>query len=120
VPANLAISEKTFANHVVQLARGLGWQEFRTWNSKHSPAGWPDLVLLRPPRMVIAELKTEKGKLTPIQKQVLEMLQQIPGHQVYLWRPRDWDNIVKILQTPAWRGLETGVPMPEIRSEERA
>ena len=32
-----------------------------------SERGWPDLALVRPPRFLLAELKTDKGMTTPSQ-----------------------------------------------------
>jgi hypothetical protein len=44
------ITEKQFTGQVVQLARMLGWRVYHPWLSVHSAAGFPDLVLCRPPR----------------------------------------------------------------------
>jgi len=37
-------TEKQFAQQVVDLARLLGWQVYRTWLSVRSQAGFPDLI----------------------------------------------------------------------------
>jgi hypothetical protein len=52
-------------------------------------AGWPDLVLVRGPRLLFVELKSSRGSLAPAQvewKQALEWA----GETVYVWRPEDW------------------------------
>jgi len=92
----LPIKESEFEAQVRQLARLYGWLCYHTWRSIHSPAGFPDLVLLRGQRLVFAELKTARGKLTTAQQQWLEALRQTAA-EVYVWRPDDWDSIVACL-----------------------
>lgn len=84
-----AMSEKELQRNVIDLAKAFDWRVFWTWNSIHSPQGWPDLVMLRKGRLVFAELKSEKGKLTPAQEETLEAL-KLTGHGVYCWKPIDW------------------------------
>jgi len=98
----LPIKESEFEGQVRQLARLYGWLCYHTWRSIHSPAGFPDLVLVRADarpgdaRLIFAELKTARGKLTAAQQQWLEALRQTPA-EVYVWRPDDWDAIVACL-----------------------
>ncbi|WP_051914002.1 VRR-NUC domain-containing protein [Thermorudis peleae] len=81
------------------MRRLLGWQVYHTWISVRSPAGFPDLVLAKPGRpLILTELKTERGKLSPAQEAWLAVLQQVPGIIVRVWRPSDWDEIVAALQ----------------------
>jgi hypothetical protein len=49
--------------------------------SMGSESGWPDLTLIRrrDRRLVFAELKTEKGKLSPRQAEVLDLLRCLEG-----------------------------------------
>lgn len=60
-------------------------------------AGFPDLVLVRGPRLIFAELKTNKSYPTPAQREWLNDLRGTAA-EVYVWRPRDWDTIVNILK----------------------
>lgn len=83
---------------VVDLARLRGWATYHPFLSIHSPRGWPDLVLCRPPRLVLAELKSEKGKVSPDQERWLEMLGACDGVEAFLWRPSDFDRIVEVLR----------------------
>ena len=93
-----AMSEKEFQDtHVIPLARTFGWWIYHTHISRRSEAGFPDLVGLKGPRCFVAELKTEKGKLTLPQEPVLERFRQIPGIEVYLWRPSDLPEIKRLL-----------------------
>ena len=94
----LPLSEKAFRQQVLDLARLLGWKAYFTWASLHSPAGFPDLVMARPPRLIITELKSEAGAFTVAQEAWLEALAGCPGVEVYRWRPSDWDGIVQTLK----------------------
>jgi hypothetical protein len=91
------MTEKEFGRQIEELARLSGWTYYHTWNSQHSQAGWPDYVLMKPPRIIYAELKTEKGKLTRAQENMLLMLNQCK-QTAYLWRPSDWNDIEEVLR----------------------
>lgn len=93
----LLTSEKVWRQQVLQLAKLNGWECYFTWTSIHSPAGFPDLVLCRPPRIVFAELKTERGKVTEAQTKWILTLGLCPV-EVYVWRPRDFDVVAAILR----------------------
>lgn len=54
------LTEKQWQEQVVQLAKLCGWLVYHTWNSMHSAAGFPDLVLVRDTRIVFAEVKSER------------------------------------------------------------
>lgn len=60
--------------------------------------GFPDLVLVRPPRVIFAELKSEKGSLALEQEDWFTQLCACDGVETYLWRPRDLDDIVKVMR----------------------
>lgn len=105
------ITEKQFEAQVKDLAFLFGWKYYHTWRSIHSPAGFPDVVMVRPPRLIFAELKSEKGKLSPAQKEWLDLLTKcdkyefhsaqerlLPTIEVYLWRPHDIEEIAGILR----------------------
>lgn len=97
-PPELELTEKQFEAQVRELAKLFRWLLYKTWRSQHSPAGYPDLTLVRPPRIVFAELKTAKGKTSPEQDKWLAILQSVPHIETYLWRPSDLDEIARILQ----------------------
>lgn len=92
------VTERDLAGYVRDLARTLGWRRYHTWLAKHSPAGFPDEVLCRPPRLIFAELKSDRGTLKPEQEAWLGELRQVPGVEVYLWRPADMDEIARVLR----------------------
>ena len=92
------ISEKDFLEQVRELARYEGWLSYHTYRSTRSEPGFPDLVLVRPPRLIFAELKTEKGRVTPAQRLWLDVLGRCNEVEAHLWRPSDWDQIVEKLK----------------------
>lgn len=119
------MTERDLQRQVVQFARQCGWDLVF-----HAPSvvtmherGWPDLVLVRRKdrRLIFAELKAEKGKLSERQAEVLDILGSVahdsgqgfisqyaasvsravsgtPRVQVVVWRPSDWDRIVEALR----------------------
>jgi hypothetical protein len=92
------MSEKEFQGQVVKAARLLGWMVFHTYDSRHSVQGFPDLCMVRPPRLLFAELKTDAGKIRPEQIPWNDAINSIPGIPCYLWRPKDWERIVEVLR----------------------
>ncbi|MDQ2727540.1 MAG: VRR-NUC domain-containing protein [Actinomycetota bacterium] len=103
-----AISEAEFCAQILDLARIFRWRSahFRPALTKHGwrtpvqgdGAGWPDLVLVRPPRIVVAELKAAKGRLRPEQIEWLADFGACPGVETFEWRPKDWDQIAEVLR----------------------
>ena len=85
-------------SQVVQLARLCGWMVYHTHDSRGSAAGFPDLVLVRPPRLLTVELKSARGRLPPAQREWLEVLEKCRQVEVYVWRPADWETIVERLK----------------------
>lgn len=104
--------EGAFQSQVVGLADFYGWRSYHTHDSRRSRKGFPDLVLVRVPELIFAELKTETGRTTPEQAAWLEdlkavaaaldealdtygaSLEDVPAPvDVYLWRPSDFDAI---------------------------
>lgn len=90
------VSEKSFMATVTAFAKLYGWKVFHVYNSQRSEPGFPDLVMVRLDRVVFAELKTDTGKVTTSQQEWLDLLKRTPT-EVYLWRPRDWPQIERVL-----------------------
>jgi carbohydrate-selective porin OprB len=96
------VTEAQFTEAVIDLAKFRGWKvtHFRVaWTEKgwrtplQGDAGFPDLVLARRGSIIIAELKTEKGKVTRAQAGWANAL----GSVYRLWRPSDMDDITREL-----------------------
>jgi VRR-NUC domain len=117
MPARSMITERVFQRGVVELAKAHGWKcahfhdsrrqvrkrdgSYETIGDKDA-AGFPDLVLVREGRLIFAELKREKGRLSTRQSEWLHLLGMVEGASqlavlVCVWRPRDWGRIEAIL-----------------------
>lgn len=91
------MSEIVFQEKIEKLARLGGWLFYHTYNSQRSNRGWPDVVLAHPSgRVIVRELKTMRGKLTPDQRKWLEALERA-GWDVGVWRPCDLPEIERTL-----------------------
>ena len=102
------ISEKAFTAQVIALARWHKWRvaHFRAAMTKGGRwvtpvqgdgAGFPDLIMLRHNRRIMAELKAAKGKTTIEQAKWLESA-RIADFEVYIWRPENIEQIEAILK----------------------
>jgi len=90
-------SEKAFERQIKELAHVFHWKYYHTWTSIHSPRGFLDVVMTRRERLIFAELKSDRGKLTAFQEQWVDALKKT-GAEVYVWRPGDFSHIVEILR----------------------
>lgn len=102
-------SEAAFQQQVIQLAGFYSWRVYHTHDSRRSQKGFPDLVLVRGAELIFAELKTDKGRVRPEQQEWIQALQAVSEElvldleqldhvsaasvDVYLWRPRDFDEL---------------------------
>jgi hypothetical protein len=84
------VTEKILQDAVYDCARRLGYLAYHVYDARRSAPGFPDLVLVKPPRLIVAELKTEKGRLSAHQEVWLHRFLQIDGVEVYLWKPSQW------------------------------
>ena len=85
----VAMRERELYENVRALALALGWLVYHTYDARRSYAGFPDVILVRPPRLVVAELKSERGRLRSEQRVWLEALAAC-GIETHVWRPSDW------------------------------
>lgn len=99
------ITERDFEGQIRDLAKLFGWKYYHTWRSIHSPAGFPDCVFVRPPRLIFAELKSEKGQVSEKQQEWLDALYCVSTlgrnnyvPEVYLWHPSQIEEIAEILR----------------------
>jgi hypothetical protein len=83
------MAERELQDAVMALGRYLGYRCYHTHDSRRSEPGFPDLVLARPGRVVVAELKRETGRLTDDQQDWLERLGGA-GIECHIWRPSDY------------------------------
>lgn len=91
------MTEPDFHRLVVELAELCGWLTFHDYDSRRSNPGFPDLVLVRPPRLIFAELKSQGGRVRKHQEIWLAALGECEV-ETYLWRPADWPEIQEALR----------------------
>ena len=105
--AKLKIKESDLAQQVEELLNLYGWcwchfrpaiERSGKWLTALSgQSGFPDYIAARGHRLLIFELKSEKGKLSEVQEMWLHVLDQCPI-EVHTWRPSDWEEIVGTLR----------------------
>ena len=92
------MSENYWQGTVEEYAQTLGWVKYHTRDSRGSDDGFPDLVLVRPPRVIFVELKKQTGKMELAQTAWATLLADCPGVEHYVWRPGDWADVEELLQ----------------------
>lgn len=90
------MKEAEFQRKVIELCNWLQLRTYHTFDSRRSAAGFPDLVIVGN-RVIYAELKAEKGTVSPQQEAWLKALREA-GTEAYLWRPSNWDRIELVLK----------------------
>ena len=102
-------NEDHFTASVKKAAEVLGWKAYHPFSKvlhaskrKRSPGlrvtpGYPDLTLIRAPRIIFAELKMPGNYPTEAQREWGDEIMGTPA-EYYLWRPDHWDDILEILQ----------------------
>jgi hypothetical protein len=93
-----AITERDLTSYVRDLAKTFGWRRYHTFFSVKSTPGFPDELLLRGPRLIVAELKSSTGRVSEAQSEWLEAWRQIPGAEVFTWTPEHMDEIAEVLR----------------------
>lgn len=91
----MSLTERQFQQRITDLCDVLGLAWYHTHDSRRSPSGFPDLVIVGK-RTIFVELKSEKGRITPAQRGWLQNLKE-SGEWTALWRPSDWDAVKQVL-----------------------
>lgn len=92
----MPMTERQLQDAVVTLAGYLGYLVFHPYDSRRSTPGWPDLVLCGQGRSgqgrcIVAELKRERGRVSPAQQGWLDAL-AAAGVETFVWRPWHWHS----------------------------
>lgn len=90
--------ERDLQDMMEQAAGYLGWRCFHDRDSRRNNPGFPDLVCIRDGKLLVLELKTEKGRVRPEQVEWLDDFAQVPGVVARIVRPADVDDVLAILQ----------------------
>ena len=88
------MSEREFQERVEALLTANGWHFVHIRDARRQNLeGFPDLLAVKPGRRIlVAELKTARGKLKPAQAAWLQRLAGA-GATAFVWRPEDLDSI---------------------------
>lgn len=92
------VTERDFQGEVLRAAGLPCWRTYHTLDSRGSAAGFPDIVALRGTRLVMAELKRERGRVTDAQQAWLDDLARVETLETFLWRPSDWPAVEDVLR----------------------
>lgn len=106
------MTERQLLEAIRALAKRLDWLVYHTHDSRRSEPGFPDLVLVRDGRVIFAELKTQRGRVSPAQDVWLERLAEVtrtleqalaaPGDEDYA---RAFDHVATSVTVHVWRPL---------------
>lgn len=87
------ITEREWQDQVIAWAKRAEWLVHHVHDSRKDEwgchPGFPDLVLVRAPRVLFVELKRDRGYVSTLQAVWLASLRASPGVETYTWRPRD-------------------------------
>ena len=101
--------ERDFQKNLIAFAKALGYMVHHDKPAMNSKGDWlthgaghpgfPDLVLLHPHTgvLIIAELKSTKGKLRTSQENWLQAF-NLAGIANYVWRPQDLIQAKRVLE----------------------
>jgi hypothetical protein len=101
---NTRMTEADFQQRIIDTAILCGWRVAHQRPGMNRRGGWstavqgdrgaPDLLLARAGQVLLAEIKSDRGRLGPGQG---EWLTELGGHG-RLWRPSDWTAVLAELK----------------------
>ena len=95
-----AISEAQLQRDILEMADRFGWMAYHHYDSRRQDKrgnGFPDLVLVRAPVVVFAELKDMRRDPTPEQVAWLDELGRCQTVVAQLWRPHHLAYVTRLL-----------------------
>lgn len=102
------MTEAEWQRRVIAVAKEHGWLVCHVGKAQVRPGrtitpaatGFPDLVLVKPPRVLFLELKRDSGKARPEQIEWLRALQGCDEVAAYVARPSDAPRVLDLLSGP--------------------
>jgi hypothetical protein len=82
------MTERELSDNLADTAKVYKWLAYHTFDSRRSEPGFPDWVLIRE-RLLVVELKSERGKVAPAQYRWLKAFEDA-GADTRVWRPQHW------------------------------
>lgn len=100
----IEMSENDLQTTIIGAADLGGWMVFHDNDSRRNRAGFPDLVLLRPPELIFVELKSARGRVSAEQVLWIEQLGQVDYISADVLRPDRMDDMItRLLRRPEQR-----------------
>lgn len=90
------VKERELHAWVVDYAVATGWLTYSVPDSRRTPRGFPDLVLIREDRALFIELKTETGRVR-VEQEIWLGRMEACGLTTRVWRPSDLKEIMDTL-----------------------
>lgn len=104
------VSEAALQKAILEMAGVNGWLRHHVYDARRNPTaprrsglgryldpGFPDLALCRGPVLWLPELKTEDGRVSDDQAAWMAALREVRRVETGVWRPRDLDEIERLL-----------------------
>ena len=91
------MTEADLQTLVEDVARTAGWL---CYSVRRADLGFPDLVLVKPPRVAFIELKTDAGRIRPEQQTWLDELELCDTVTSAVVRPKHVDALLDYLMRP--------------------
>ena len=96
--------ERDLQDTIRQAASLFGYRTYHTYDSRRSPCGFPDLVIVGHGQLIMWELKNETGRLTEAQEGWIDDLRKVEGPpHVNIVRPADLDECLALLKNKRHR-----------------
>ncbi|MDN4611932.1 VRR-NUC domain-containing protein [Arthrobacter burdickii] len=97
------VTERQLQRQVEGILTAYGWRWFHAPDNRPANGrvqkirpGFPDLLAVRGPRLVVIELKTETGRIASEQVEWMQNF-EAAGAEAYVWRPRDTETARRAL-----------------------
>lgn len=95
------MSWRQWQTQVIKWARYGGWKVYAINDSRTqhwgTDTGFPDVLMLRDGRQIVAECKCGSGRERADQRGWREAFELVPGVEAYVFRPEDGDQIRELL-----------------------
>jgi len=93
------ITEKQFEAQVKDLAKIFHAEKYyHPFLSKWSERGYPDATIIKVPKLIFLEYKSEKGKPTEAQVEWIDLLNQCTSVEAHICYPKDLEQIAELLR----------------------
>ena len=98
------MSEEQLSNIVVKLLGLYGFKYYYTWQPRQSSnratqvKDFPDIVAMKVPRLLVMELKREKGVVAPGQQEWIDGIKLCGSPESYVVRPSTLDLMQEIIE----------------------